>query len=565
MNKDNKNVLAKNWLKNEMRPYRFRILRLTCLIAASTVLSLAFTYMIRYLINSASSGKERQLWIFAVILLVVLLLRIFLKTLVSYGSERLRAKMISVFRSKLFSKMLRSEYARIQDYHSGDLLNRLTTDIQQIVSVTVGLVPTICEMAVQGVGAIVALMTIDPIFTCVYIVCGLGFGAITALFRKQVKKKQKEVLETDGAFRSFMQEGISSVMTIKAYGAEEKSYQKADAFAQEYYRKRQERNVLSSVMSFIFSLLSNFGLILAVLWCSVSVLHGNTDYGSILSVILLLMQLQHPFASFSSLVPAYYARLASAERIFEIDELLCEKSECDTERTARLYADVSGIVLENVRFTYGRDVILTEVSARLRKGEIICLTGTSGSGKSTVFKLLLSVFTPTDGEMYLELGVNRRLPLTVRERGLFAYVPQGNFLFSGTIYENLTFFAEESDSTRLQTKIEEALRVACAEFVWELPEGLQTVLKEKGVGLSEGQLQRLAIARALLSERPILLLDEATSALDGETERKLLENVKQLKGKTCVMVTHRPAALEIADCVLQVENGTIRKIEKGVR
>ncbi len=556
---------AKNWLNGEMRPYRGHILFLACTLALSTFFSLVFAYTVRYLINSASDGNSKRLTLFACVLLGVLFLRIFLKTLVGYSSERLRAKMVSELRAKTFSKILRSNYAAVQTYHSGDLLNRLTTDVQQVVSVTVGFVPSVCEMAVQCVGSIAALMTIDPLFTGVYVISGLCLGGITALFRKTIKKKQKDVLQADGEFRSFMQEGVSSVMTLKAYGAEEQSFRKAKGFARSYFEKRQERNRLNSVMNFVFSLLSNFGLILAVVWCSVSVLRGNDDYGSILSVILLLMQLQHPLTSFSSLIPAYYARLASGERLSELDELPCEHLEQDGEKTLRLYDDFSGVVLENVRFTYGREIVFEDASASIRKGDVICLTGLSGAGKSTIFKLLLNVFTPTDGKIYLTLKNGRTEPLTAKERGLFSYVPQGNFLFSGTIYENLTFFANPRDEGSLESEIEEALRVACAEFVWELPDGLQTILQENGEGLSEGQLQRLTIARALLSNRPILLLDEATSALDVETEQKLLRNIKKLQGKTCILVTHRPAALQIADRIFNVGNGEITETKKDVR
>lgn len=202
--------------------------------------------------------------------------------------------------------------------------------------------------------------------------------------------------------------------------------------------------------------------------------------------------------------------------------------------------------------------MLCNANARIDKGEIICLTGASGAGKSTLFKLLLSVYTPTAGGIALVREKESEIVLTEQERSLFAYVPQGNFFFSGTIYENLTFFFNGNDHAVSDADLKNALSVACAEFVYDLPEGLQTKLSENGGGLSEGQLQRLNIARAILSNRPILLLDEATSALDGETEQRLLENVKKVQDKTCLIVTHRPAALQFADRVLRVEKGTIR-------
>jgi ATP-binding cassette subfamily B protein len=221
---------------------------------------------------------------------------------------------------------------------------------------------------------------------------------------------------------------------------------------------------------------------------------------------------------------------------------------------------LQAITFDNVAFDYGRERVIESASFAINKGEIVCLTGASGSGKSTVFKLLLSLYAPSEGEISLQ-SKDEKTPLTAANRNLFAYVPQGNFLFSGTILENLTFFSKrtDEDEEQLLSRVKRAIDVACAEFVWELPQGLQTPLYEGGKGLSEGQMQRLAVARAILSDRPILLLDEATSALDAQTEKQLLQNVRTLQNKTCVIVTHRPAALEIADSVLHVEKATVSK------
>ncbi len=557
MKSKSQSKIGKEWLKGATRPYFGVVCFLTALTITVTLLTLAFAYLVRYLINSASSGEEKLLWIFAGVLLGVLLLKIVLKTLEGYLAECIRAKMYVRLRKDTFSKILRADYTHLQSYHSGELLNRMSTDVQEICIDTVGLTPTVCGMLVQCLGAIVALLTIDPLFTAIYVVCGGVFGGITALFRRQIKRRQKDMLEADGKVRSFAQEGLSSVMTVKAYCAEEKTSDKLDSLSKTYYEKRMKRNVLYAQMSFVFTLLSNFGLIFAVVWCSVSVLKGNTDYGSILSVILLLMQLQQPLASFSTVLPVYYSRAASAERLAELSNLPTE-NRVGEERSVS-YEDLRAICLENVAFSYDRDRIFQGANARIEKGQIVCLTGPSGAGKSTVFKLLLNVFQPKEGQILLE--ENQAFPLNVRDRDLFAYVPQGNFLFSGTIYENLTFFMG-AESTPTEEEIKSALEVACAEFVYTLPQGLQTKLNEGGEGLSEGQLQRLNVARAILSNRPILLLDEATSALDGETEERLLKNIRALKNKTCLIVTHRPAALAIADKVLRVEEGVITEISK---
>ena len=559
MKKNITNENGKQWLKRETEPYRISIIGITLLAVFSTLFSVSFAYIVRYLINSASSGDVETLGIYVALILLFLLLRIALKTWESYSAEKIRAKMTSSLRTKVFSKILRSDYAKLQGYHSGELLTRLTTDVQEVSAYTVGLLPAITGMVVQCLGAIIALLFIDPLFTLIYVVAGGMFAGITAFFRNKLKKYQKEVLEADGASRAFIQESLSSIMTLKAYSAEEKSLRKANYFADIYYQKRMKRNVLRSGMNGIFSLLSNFGLIFAVIWCSIDILMGSPDYGSILSSILLLMQLQSPLASFSSIPPAYYARLTSGERLAVIDEIALE--DIGDADTSSCYEDLHSIRFNNVDFSYGRDCIFSNANAEIPKGKIICLTGPSGAGKSTIFKLLLNIFTPTNGEVVVEHD-NMTRRLTSADRKLFAYVPQGNFLFSGTIYENLTFFAPNKNAEDMSEKIHSALKTACADFVFALPQGLDTLLTERGEGLSEGQLQRLAVARAILSERPILLLDEATSALDTETERVMLENIKGLNAKTCLIVTHRPAALSIADSILHVENGKIEKTER---
>ncbi len=547
---------GKEWLKRELRAYRGVILFLTVLSAVMMIASLSFAFMTRYLINNASNGNKKGLIVFSCVLVGVLLLRILLQTVLRYYSEKTRAKIVRDLRGKLYKDILRTDYAHIQGYHSGELLQRLTGDLQEIATTTVGLLPSLVGMLTQCVGAIVALLTTDPLFTLIYVVCGGLFGGMAALFRKKIKKTQKEVLEADGKSRSYMQEGVSSMMTVKAYGAEETSAQKNVDFAEIYYKKRVKRGALAASMQAIFSLVSNFGLIFAVVWCSVSVLRGNTDYGTILSVILLLMQFQHPLSGFSTIMPAYYARLASGERLAEMDDLPKEPQSVQSYDLA-VYDRMHSIALENVSFQYDRDPVLTGANLRVHQGEIVCITGASGTGKSTLFRLLLHIYTPTSGGIFFHFEEEKK-GLTVEDRALFAYVPQGNFLFSGSIYENITFFANEKTLTK--EKIAEALENSAAEFVYDLPQGLETVLLEKGEGLSEGQLQRLAIARALLSERPILLLDEATSALDGETEAKVLQNIRRLQNKTCLIVTHRIQATKIADKVFELKEGAIAEI-----
>lgn len=543
---------GKAWLKREMRPYRASIVFITFLSVLTTLTSLAFAYLVQFLVNGAVDKNTNRILVISCVLLGVLLLKIFSQVYYSYQSEKIRSKMMAEQRTKVYGKILRSNYAAVSAYHSGDLVNRVTSDVSEVVVDTVGLGPTLVGMAVQCVGAIAALLSLDPIFTAIYVVCGLLGGGLMALFRKKVKAYHKEFMAVDGESKSFMQEGIASLLTIKAYSAEDRVLSQTTGYSNRYYQTRMKRNVLRTFMSILTNVFSNVGLIFAVIWCSIRLLGGEIFFGEMLSVVLLLNQLQHPFSAVSGVVPVIFSRQASAERLDEISSLNDEWPLLSKETID--YSDLSSIDFKEVSFDYGREKVLKDVTISVNTDKVICIVGNSGSGKSTLFKLLLGVYQPTSGVMNATLRDGGIMPYNAVSGGLFAYVPQGNFLFTGTIRENLEYFA---DGILSEDAIRQAISVAQAEFIYELPNGLDTLLTERGGGLSEGQQQRLAIARALLSSRPILLLDEATSALDSKTEQRFLSAMKQLEGKTCIMVTHRPAALAIADTVYEVLDGEV--------
>lgn len=548
---------VKTWIKEKNARYASRVFGLTCLSVLSILFSLAFAYLVRYLIGSAQDDNKNKLFVFFVVILAVLLIRILFSVLWEYFSERLRSKITKELRVSLFDKVLHVEYEKLQAYHSGELMTRLTADVNEISSVLAGWKPRFIGAIVQFIGAIVALLTIDVRFTSLYLLGGVIILLTASIFRKKIKVAHKDFLHSEGKFRSFMQESMGSALTLKAYSAENRTTDKAKRLGEVYHKKRMKRNVLFVSMHGLFSLFSNLGLIFAVIWCSVSILNGGNDYGSILSIILLLSQAQQPLSGFTSLISARYAYRASVERVIEFDSV---SEEVEEKGEALSYADINAIRLQNVSFAYENERIFTETNAVFNLRKTICYMGASGSGKSTLFKLLLQIFRVNDGSITLQRADGSEVAISCVHRNLFAYVPQGNFLFSGTIYDNLTYFADADYLT--QEAIKKALQVACAQFVYELPEGLYTKLGEGGEGLSEGQIQRLAVARAILSNRPILLLDEATSALDMETENKLLQNIKALTDKTCFIVTHRPAAISVADEVFVMEQGKIIKNKK---
>ena len=294
---------------------------------------------------------------------------------------------------------------------------------------------------------------------------------------------------------------------------------------------------------------------LALVWCSYLLLQGQMTFGSLTAVIQLVNQIQSPFVNLSGVLPKYVAMTASAERLMELEEIQGEAPPIQ-EKPKSLYRRMDAIRAEHLSFSYDRDQILQDAGFSLPKGAFAVITGPSGIGKSTLLKLLLGIFRSSGSSLYMDCQ-GQKVPLDRSTRRLFAYVPQGNLLLSGSLRENLTIVNPNATEQQLQ----QAIYVSTMdEFLPQLPEGLDTVLGESGAGLSEGQAQRLAIARAVLGGAPILLLDECTSALDEATEEKVLQRLKSLPGRTCIAVTHRPAARNLCDWQLEVSGGKIRAV-----
>ena len=540
------------WLCRTLRRDLWRVGILAVIQMAQGAAGVLFALALGNVVDAASSGSREGFVRQLLLLCGLVASTITLRALYRHMDELTKARMDTTLRGRVFSGLIRRSYAAVTAVHTGEWLNRLTSDVSVVVAAATQILPGLSGMAVRLIGALVLLVAMIPQAVYVLLPAGIVQILFSLVFRNKLKNFHRRTQQADGRVRSFMQERLANLLVVRAFAEEETTDRLVGERMNELVATRMQRmrfvNLCFTALHTAMQAAHVFGIAL----CSYGILQGNMTYGTMSAILHLISQAEAPFTQISGYLPQYYGMIASAERLQEMEDLPADSTEppLPSDETRRYYQqDFAALELEGVHFSYIADeneTVLHDLSLTVRKGDYVAFIGESGCGKSTAMKLLLALYPPDSGNLWLQNKNGKKTPLTAAWRSLFAYVPQGNGLFSGTIREAIAM----ADPIRMQDEkaIRRALEIACANgFVDSLPQGLDTELGEQGTGLSEGQAQRLAIARAVLSDRPILLLDEATSALDGQTEERLLQNLRTMTDRTVLLITHRPAALEICD------------------
>lgn len=446
---------------------------------------------------------------------------------------------------RLLDRLLRSEWQGKELHHSGDVMNRLETDVKTVVNFLAETLPSTLSTLALFLGAFFFLFSMDRLLAVVIVAMIPVFILFSRIYISRMRSLTREVRNSDSEVQSVLQETVQNRMLIKTLEGDSAMVDKLENTQSELRHKVVKRTMFSLFSNLILNFGFALGYLVAFLWAALRMVDHTLSFGGMTAFLQLVNKIQAPARSLTKLAPAFVGVFTAAERLMELEENpLEEQGEPENIEAP------CGVRLEGVTYQYadGDQPVLDNLSFDFLPGTCTAILGETGSGKTTLIRLLIALIHPQKGNVSIYGKNTEAKPISALHRCNFVYVPQGNTLMSGTIRENLLL----GDPDATENDMLEALRMSCAEFVEELPDGIDTICTEKGGGLSEGQCQRISIARALLRNRPIMLFDEATSALDPDTERRLLKNILSSNNKTIIFITHRLAVVDYCDQTLKL-------------
>ncbi|MFR9209810.1 MAG: ABC transporter ATP-binding protein [Intestinibacter bartlettii] len=552
------------WMYTYAKKYKFQIVFYIFLGVLTTVMGLASSVGSKYLIDAVTGQDSGNIALIALFIVAMGLFSIGINAITTMISARINIKVNNEIQAEVYDKILVADWISMKEFHSGDLLNRLNGDVNTVASSILSWIPSLITRSAQFFGILAIILYYDPTMA----VIALGSAPVMLIVSKTLMKKMrdynKRMRQVSSDVMSFNEESFQNIQSIKAFDLVGLFSKRLRDVQQNYKDVFLDYNKFSVYTSSFMSVVGMFVAYACFGWGVYRLWTGHITFGTMTLFVQLSGQLSSSFKSIVSLVPSAISATTSAGRIMEFFKIK-DESDLEDDKAKLIQNNTQGkglsVVLDDVEFSYNENkTVFKHADIVANPGEIVALVGPSGEGKTTMIRLLLGLINTKSGNASIRDINSVSCKISAATRRFFAYVPQGNTIFSGTIAENMRMVKQDATDA----EIVEALKAACAyDFVNRLPDGINSKVGERGGGFSEGQAQRLSIARALLRKSPILLLDEATSALDVFTERQVLRNIMNMGyARTCIVTTHRPSVLTMCDKVYKIDSGVVCDIDE---
>ena len=553
------------WLSKYSLHYKKEVLWYIFMGVLGTAVSLIGSILSKYVIDAVTGFNASGIVAALVFFVLMQLFQILTRAISSRINMRVSIRVNQQITAQVYDKLLDTDWEALSAYHSGDLLTRVVGDVSTISSSILGWFPEFLTRLLQFFGTLGVILYYDATLAILALLSAPVTLLMSRYVIKMMRHHNQKMRQLSSELMVFNEESFQNIQLIKSFDRTDAYSQKHRQLQQRYKEASMDYNRFSIHKNTIMSMVGTVVALVCFCWGIYRLWSGHITYGTMTLFLQLSTTLASTFAALAGLVPSAVNAATAARRIMSIMELPSEDRSDAAAATAFVQAHRSDpLKVEAKALSYYYEdgtPVLSDSAFIADAGQIVAFVGPSGEGKTTLLRLLLGIVRPKGGSLELCAEDGSRIAVSASTRALFAYVPQGNTMFSGTVRENLQLIRPDATEAQLY----EVLQIACAEeFIRPLPLGLDTPVREQGGGFSEGQLQRLCIARALLSDAPILLLDEATSALDTETEQKVLQNIMQAhKGRTCIITTHRPSVLDISHQIYRIRHDRIMPVEKA--